>query len=336
MRSGLIIAIFLLIIALFLPQIASTSWGKPLFVKILEAKSRSKIEIGSLHLSWRGPQQFQQLTWTQRNASGAIEELDIRAPLWSFSGPFHLKNGSISIQGIGLILETLSLQGDILKKPFREHAITLRDPLIAPFRLTNIEAHHPLTLQIEPAGFSLPLPYAAEKLEVGRATLNLDKIRCKKGKSVTALFALLKATRLSKDNQMNVWCTPLSFHIHKGIVETERMDALLADSIHICTWGHIDLIKDQIDMVLGLPADTLQQFFGIKHLPKNYVLQIAIRGSIQEPEIVKGPALAKIAALIAAGQLSKKGLLGNLAKPLFSLPEEKEAPPPQHPFPWEN
>ena len=55
-------------------------------------------------------------------------------------------------------------------------------------------------------------------------------------------------------------------------------------------------------MTLGIPSDTLKKAFGIKNLPKNYVMTMPIRGLTQKPEIVTGPAVAKIAALIAASQ----------------------------------
>ena len=39
----------------------------------------------------------------------------------------------------------------------------------------------------------------------------------------------------TSSNRVNLWLTPVLFHLEKGILETERMDALLADSIHVCT-----------------------------------------------------------------------------------------------------
>lgn len=420
---------FVLAIVAFLPKIASTPLGKPFFVKALEVKSQSKVEIGSLNLSWFGPQKFRQLKWSHDSITGTLEELEIATPFWSFSGPFHLKNGSIryqggqveqiegQLQGNAFELKGITLQGHIALKGridsklhfhiaidvknfpsiiidqrlepilgptldldglvsmdqgkgtvhldvsaanlktslrgfFTEQAITLRDPLMATFRLTpelsalllkdanplfltGLEAQNPITLRIEPKDFSFPMPFALDKLNVGQATLNLGQVKCQNGKSLAAIISLLKATRLSEAKQMNSWFTPVQFRISKGILEAGRMDALLADSIHVCTWGKINLLNDRIDMILGLPADTLEHFFGIANLPPHYVLKVQVRGSTQDPDIVKGPAVAKIAALIAAGQIPKKGFLGGVAE-LFSSPkEDKDVPPAKHPFPWE-
>lgn len=398
------IILFLLLIALifFLPQLASTSLGKPFFVRILEKRTYGRIDIGSMRFSWFGPQTFRQVQWTRNNFTGTVEELQIDAPFWSFSGPFHLKNGTVSsrdgkteriegeIEGDGFQLTgtlknlpldpqltpilgpTLDLVGTIQLKPgqktidltlssanlqtklsgfLTEHAITLREPLTATLRLTpalstlllkdanplfltGVASKNPVTLQIEPKDFLFPLPFSLERL-IAAGVLDMGQVQCQNGKSLAALISLLKATPLLDAKQMNVWFTPISFRIEGGQVQTERMDALLADSIHICTWGRIDLIRDQIHMFLGLPADTLQKSFGIQNLSPNYVLKIPIRGSTKEPDIATGPAAAKIGALIAAGNVPKKGWLGGIAN-LFSNPkEDADVPPAKRPFPWE-
>lgn len=426
-----LIALFLVILLFlaFLPKIASTSLGKPFFVKAIEKKSQSQVEIGSLDLSWFGPQKFRNLQWTHEAVRGTVEELDIIAPFWSFSGPFQLKNGSISykggqvekiegqIEGNDFTLTGITLQGHIalqgkvysklhfnlqidvkqfplvvfdqqldqllgptldllgsismdqgkgtidllinaanlnthLKGVLTDHSITLKEALIVnmrltpevsklllkdanPLFLTGIKSQNPIVLRIEPNNFYFPLPYSLEQLTVGEATLNLGRVRCQNGKSLSAIISILNADRLSNASEMNAWFTPVTLKIKKGLLEAGRMDALLADSIHVCTWGKIDLIKDQIDMTLGITADALQQAFRLKNLPENYVLTIPVRGTTKDPEIVKGPAIAKIAALIAASQIPKDGVLGGLADLVSKPKEEKGVPPAKRPFPWE-
>lgn len=431
MQKWLIVVLLIIgLMVAFSPQIASTSLGKPLFVKALEKRSQSQIEIGSLRLSWFGPQEFHNLKWTHDAVTGTIDELDIDAPFWSFSGPFKLKNGRVAykggrveqiegeIEGNDFTLTGVTLQGhislkgqiysklhfhiliDIQQFPLivinqelhqllgptldlagtvsldrgkgnidltirsanlethlqgflTEHSITLDKPLVASLRLTpemsslllkdanplfltGIAAENPITLRIEPKDFSFPLPYSLEKLKVGQATLDLGKVKCQNGNSLRTIIAILKADRFSDVSQMNAWFTPVTFRIDRGTLEAGRMDALLADSIHICTWGNIHLIQDQLDMFLGIPVDTLHKSFGINNLTPNYVLKVQIRGTTKEPDIVKGPAIAKIAALIAAGQISKKGFLGDFVNLISKPKEEKDVPPPKHPFPWEN
>ncbi len=430
MRKGLIaLAAILVLLIGFLPKIASTSLGKPLFVKALSQKSQGDIEIGWLELSWFGPQRFHDLKWTHGAVSGTIEQLDIAAPFWTFSGPFKLKNGAIlykggsvekiegEIKGNDLCLTGITLQGHIalsgqiysklhfhlqidvkefplavighkldkllgptldlngtvslekgigyidltinaanlntrIQGNLTDHSITLQEPLLAAIRLTpemsalilkdanplfltGLSAQNQINLRIEPKNFYFPLPYSLNTLSVGEATLDLGQVQCQNGDSLRAIISILKAERLSDASQMNAWFTPVTFSIHRGVLQAGRMDTLLADSIHICTWGNINLTQDEIDMYLGLPADTLQQSFGIKNLPANYVVKVKIQGTTKKPEIVKGPAIAKIAALVAAGQIPKKGFFGGLAELISTPKEEKDVPAAKRPFPWE-
>ena len=43
---------------IFLPQLASTSWGKNLFVKFAFGDYSTRTSVGSLNLSWFGPQEI--------------------------------------------------------------------------------------------------------------------------------------------------------------------------------------------------------------------------------------------------------------------------------------
>lgn len=394
-RWFIVLALFLLL-AIFLPKIGSTSFAKPLFARALSAKTGAKVDIGSLNLSWFGPQKFHQIHWTRNEVQGTIDELQIQAPFWSFSGPFQLTgsiyDGHLSLQGkvyskekFDLCLDiknfpssaidprmdhlfgpTINLNGEIsdqkidlnlasqnvvtsFKGNLTDHSITLRAPFNATIRLTKelcalllkdanplflngVDTKTPITIQIFPKDFYFPRPFSLEKL-VAIGTIDLGQAECEAAKYLSSIVHLLKG---STSQIMNVWFTPISFRIEKGIVDTGRMDALVADSIHICSWGDVDLINDKVHMFLGIPAGTLRKSFGIKNLPPSYVLKIPIRGSTKNPELVKGPALTKIAAMVAGREISKKGFLGGIAD-LFTNPKDDETiPAAKRPFPWES
>lgn len=424
MRKWLIILplfSLLFLFLLFLPKIASTSLGKPLFVKALERKSEAQVQVESLSLSWMGPQDFHNIKWTHGQVTGTIEELKIEAPFWSFKGPFQLKNGMIDyksgkieqiqgqIEGNDVALTGVTQQGHIslkgkvysktefnfavdvkqfpiaaidlrLEQALGPHlncdgtiklergkgaihfsidatnlkteligaltnsSLTLTEPLIASLKLTpalsSLVLQDPhaafasetaVTLRIEPKDFYFPLPFSLEKLKIGKAILDPGKIKCGNDLSLDIIMTLLKADSLN----LTAWFTPVALQLDRGHLQIGRMDVLFSNSIHLCSWGEIDLIKNKLDLILGLPADTLQQAFGIRSVVDNYVLKIQVRGTIQEPEIVKGPAVAKIAALVAAGQIPKKGLLGELTDFFPKVKMDKDVPPPKRPFPWE-
>ena len=160
----------------------------------------------------------------------------------------------------------------------------------------------------------------------------MGQIHCTNGGSLSALISLFKNKFLFGTKEMTIWFSPLYFRLQNGLLQTSRMDALVADTIHICSWGNIDWIHDRLDMNLGLPADTLKSAFGIDPLPREYVLKIPISGSTQNPKLATGTALAKIAALLAAQKTPHK--LSNGILNIFTQ-SDADVPPPNHPFPWE-
>lgn len=287
-------------------------------------------------------------------------ELDVKEfPLGLFDqrldqllGPTIDLFGTISLnQGKGsidLAVTSANLQTHI-QGNLTDLGLTLTSPLNASIRLTptisqmllkdanplfvtGISAVNPVKLQISPENFFFPYPFSLEKLQVGKAVLDLGKVNCKNGESLQTIVSLLKADRLSDSSEMTVWFTPFAFQISQGLLTAGRLDALLADSIHICTWGRVNLLNDQLNMVLGIPGDTLRAAFGLKNLSDNMVLTIDVKGTTSHPEINKGAAAAKIAALIAKEGL--KGPLGGLSE-FFSSKESTDVPPPNRPFPWE-
>ncbi len=49
-------------------------------------------------------------------------------------------------------------------------------------------------------------------------------------------------------------------------------------------WGQVDTVNDELDMTLGIPADTLAAT-GIKELPSDYVLPVPVKGTPQAPNV---------------------------------------------------
>lgn len=430
MRKLALIFLFCILgLIAFLPKIASTSIGKPFFIRAMESKGPGTIDIETMELSWFGPQIFKNISWEYGDLQGSADSFKIEAPFWSFSGPFKLKNGAISqkqaiVQSIDgellgntfqltgatfnghislkgtlysklhfqvqvdvknfplvvldhdldeLLGPTLNLFGSlsmnegrgsvdltaktehfetVLKGNLRDASLTLKKPLIAHLNLTpklssfllkhanpifinSMLSREPIVLRVETEGFSLPLPFSFEKLRVGKATLHLEQLIFSNGEKIAALISKLQPDQFLPVPTMTAWFSPLSFHIDRGVLKIDRTDALLDDSVHLSTWGRVDFIRDQLDLVLGIPADTLNHSFGIKDLPKNYMIKVDIRGSTKNPEVLKTPAMAKIATLMATGKLPKEGILGSLAS-IFSSPKVDEDVPEAPPsYPWD-
>lgn len=422
------ISLFILVLVGMTPKIASTSLGKPFFLKAAKARVDGDIQIGKMQLTWLGPQVFKDVQISHGDLECQLEEFAIEAPFWSFSGPFDLKNaelslkdekidsfdgkivgndfdffaehldGHISLKGkmyskldfnvqmdvkqfpltiidqrldevlgpkidlvgsismkngsgpIDLSIQTENLE-TTLHGNLTPDALTLREPIVAhlnltegmsrgllknagPLFLNGISNKDPITLRIESEGFLFPFTSSLENLKIEKATLDLGRCTCQNKEALATIIGILK--RDSADyKEMKAWFAPLKFSVSRGIVEAGRMDVLLADTIHVCTWGHIDLIKDKLDMTLGLTERTLRRAFKIKDLPEQYVLTIDVRGTTGSPEIVKAPAAAKIATLVGTKKLEKRGVLGSLAS-IFSTPKvDEDVPEATLPFPWE-
>jgi hypothetical protein len=442
---------FLLTALFFFPSLVSTSFGKKIFIQIVEKKTNATIEIGLLHLSWLGPQQFEQVRFQSKEVDGSWRKLSLKTPLWKlwqlqgalqlFDGSFsfhsprfgeaNLQNvqaeladhqfsssgttlqknklGSFALTGnIEQFPATYSLQGKLSAFPsiildnlleakgfihklagdffdlegsvrsvshegfldltfssphcqtkifgeFDGQVIRLQKPLTAfikpspafsdvltkdinPLFLRGIYAKEFMVLKLLPDNFIFPYaPFDLKRLGL-QGSLAPGKLLIENGPTLRSLIHLLKNTRLESSRQMNAWFAPFDFRIQNSVVETGRLDVLLADSIHVCTWGNIDLKHDRLDMFLGLPAETLAQSFGIKELPSNYILKIPIKGTSSKPELITGPAIAQITALVAAQNLPipKIGkIVGKVVNSVSQLKNERDVPPANRPFPWE-
>lgn len=277
------------------------------------------------------------------------------------NGIIHLLGDAFDLQGSAsyaenegvfeMALHAANIDSSVHGK-IADHDLTLRKPMTATLRLTpelsqwilrdvnplfvtGIEAQTPVHLRIEPSHFRCPiLPFHLENLQIGHGTLELGQLRCFNGGSLSSVLSLLKIKSLSSAQQMDLWFSPLFFNLHDGVLETSRVDFLIDRSIHICTWGSIDYLNDQLDMFVGLPAETLQKSFGIEKLPTEYVMKIALTGSMKKPKLASHAAATKIAALLAAQQSHHSWLSSGIMS-LFGE-TDTSVPPPNRPFPWEN
>ena len=164
---------------------------------------------------------------------------------------------------------------------------------------TIVQAKNPFLLRIDTTGTSIPLfPFSLDRLEIGNASLDLGQVVCDGVPGIISFLSLLHRGQLAS-SQVPIWFTPVSFSIDKGLLNAGRIDALIANSVHVCAWGKVDLISSNLDMILGIPSDTLESALGVQGLSRNYVLRIPVQGTIQKPELDTGPAAAKITAFLA-------------------------------------
>jgi len=251
----------------------------------------------------------------------------------NFSGTF--KNGALILQ------DPIYLQMKITPEMSR---LVLKE--VNPLNLSYLYSQEPVTLEIPVSGFYFPCyPFSLDKITIPKARIELGKIVCRNEGNVHITLGLLKLKQFDKTTDLMLWFAPLDLSVEQGVVDMERTEILLADAFDVCLWGNVDLVKEEVDMTLGLTAQALSKAFGIKNLPENYVLRIPMRGKADNVQIDTGKATSKIALLLAwqhaqtAGALGKGptgALVGGLLNKMATLPDSNEkVPPPKRPFPWE-
>jgi hypothetical protein len=217
---------------------------------------------------------------------------------------------------------------------------------VNPLNLSFIYSLEPVTLEIPASGFYFPLyPFNVDKITIPQARIELGKIACRNEGNVRITLGLLRTQQFDHTNDLMLWFTPIDLSVRQGLVDIERTEILLANTFEICTWGNIDLVKDYVDMILGLPESTLRRAFGIRNLPRNYVLLIPMHGRSNNVQVDTGTATSKIALLFAWQKAQATAILrrnpvgmivGGLVNRMITLPDANTpVPPPKRPFPWE-
>lgn len=274
----------------------------------------------------------------------------IIGPELDLTSSFKIEN----LEGpIDINLKSKNLLTNLSFSFFKDH-ITLNKPITAtmtltdelsdhfmkklnPFLITDLKSKNPIQIKISDEGFYLPLPLNLKKLNINHAMIDLGKMKTKNGDNLSIILGMMKYQALLGLNEMNVWCSPLNLQIKDGVVYTARMDALLADTIHVCTWGTVDLLTEKVNMSLGLTSDSLKKSFGITNLKDNFVMIIPVLGTTKKLKIDTKIAAGKIAALVASDKAKDQN---NVIGKMFGLlrhveDDQKKVPPAKRPFPWE-
>lgn len=272
--------------------------------------------------------------------------LDIKELTGPVSINLHAPNSRFSLKGKllkGALLldQPLDAQGMITTEISR---LFLKE--VNPLSISYIYSNDPVTLEISNADFYVPLyPFDPGRVNVSKARIELGQIYCRNEGNINATLSLLKNKQFSKEKEMMLWFAPIDLHIDQGVVDIERTEILISDTFDIAIWGKYSMIKDYVDMLLGLPAATLQKAFGVKGLPENYVLTIPMKGPSDNVKIDASKATAKVAMLLAWQQNSLAGaagggpvgaMMGQFLSKLATLPDkDAKVPPAKLPFPWQ-
>ena len=207
---------------------------------------------------------------------------------------------------------------------------------INPVLITALESEDPIRIVVSKEGFQLPLlPFNLEGVRVKKAAVHLGKVRMENSGPLALLVGIMKSGQFSRQKEMEGWFTPVYMEVNGGHATFQRVDGLLADGIHIATWGTVDFLRDWTDFIVALPADTLKERFGIRNIDQNYALHIPMRGSSGSIRLESQKAIAEIAALVASDRTQGGSpVLSGVLQAIGRGGNVKTPAPTTSPFPW--
>ena len=261
---------------------------------------------------------------------GPSFNLNLKSQMKKKEGFAKFNFQSLQIQAIGDL--SLTPQIITLNNPLSFSA-KISDPLsqFLPYQMTSSD---PILVQIDSNGFSLPRNLDFSQIQIQNATLNLGRIYLKNATFLDQPLSFFKTPKKA-NHEADFWFTPFRFSIKNQKIKYERTDFLINSSLHLCSWGKIDSNSKKLDLILGVPTDTLTKNFHLANLPSDFVLQIPVTGSIEKPKIDTKNAAKTIATLLASDQLKKGGGIFKGIGQIIDQSQKEKAPKPNLPFPWE-
>ncbi len=263
---------------------------------------------------------------------------NLKVKINKLNGPIelniHSKNMETKLQA-NLSKGNLSLQ-----TPFQGSMIVNQElsalilGKVNPFLSSAVSADQKLTWELSPQNFHLSLiPLSLESAQIGTFTVHPGKMLLEDTGLLKALLNFLKV-RVNSDKKINAWFSPVKISMDKGIMTCERSDILLNESMHIATWGTINLINKKVDLVLGISTKTLSQIYPqVENLKSEFFL-LAIGGTIDKAQIDWKRAAAEMATLLASknAPINIGGLLRLFDKDNKQI--NQPIPQIQSPLPW--
>ncbi|KAH8969088.1 hypothetical protein BDL97_02G016700 [Sphagnum fallax] len=154
-----------------------------------------------------------------------------------------------------------------------------------------------------------------------------------RGQLVDKVLALLPKQDLDKDNQqLTMQTSAIEATVHvDGHLSCSQVDLLIADKVHVATWGLMDHIQETMTMTLAIPGTSLRDLLGLSKLPSDFNFKIPIRGTFDQPQVDWIAAARGIAQLTAHQKLGT-GFISSIIQQFDDM--EIGIPNPSGVFPW--
>lgn len=261
-------------------------------------------------------------------------------------------NGPLSIS-----LSSPNTQADI-KTRFTDAGLTLTEPLTARIEPTPefgskvLAKVHPVfeTLQRaeQPIRFEMPaedvlIPiedYDFSRVRIPEMTMDFGKLVLKSGwllRGVIGLGRQFGRLENVEREEWPAWFTPAVLEVRDGkVLYSRRLDLLLAERLHLATWGSADVSRDVSNLTLAFMPDTMERVFSIT-VSGDDALHVPITGPLSDPDIDYKKAGTDLARLRAQEEVSgENALAGALLGAVTGKATGGGAIPPASvsPLPW--
>jgi hypothetical protein len=277
---------------------------------------------------------------------GSTADLQLNARLERMRGP------------LSLTLRAPAARADVQAR-IEDSGLTLAEPLTAeveptpefgsqvlakvhPIFETTQRAERPIRLEIPAQGVLIPLEdFDFDRITVPAMTLDFGRVVLKSGWLLRGVIGLGqrfgKLDSVQRDEWV-AWFTPGVMAIRDGQIQyTRRLDLLLAEKLHLATWGSADVSRDRSNLVLAFMPGTMERVFSIT-VAGDDALHVPITGPLSGPGIDFQKAAADLARLRAQEEVSGEN---PLAGALLGAVTGKSAggggsipPPSVSPLPW--
>ncbi len=247
---------------------------------------------------------------------------DVTSPHTNFKLDSYISNGILHLRA--------PLNANLTLTP------ALSNMLLSDARLVALSAQKPIQLHIDPKNVAIPIRnFNWQNVRIGAGRLDFGKIIVASQGSAADLIDIFKIRR---PNQVTLWFAPMDFSIKNGKMDIQRTEILYDAAYQIAIWGRVNFPRRNVNMTLGLTAQSLYRSLGLR-LPPSYVLTIDVEGPFGNVQIDKASAIAKIALLIAdrSGIAPQQGVPGAVFDIIQGFAHDQSSvPPPRPPFPWSN
>ncbi|CAM6127955.1 unnamed protein product [Calypogeia fissa] len=230
-----------------------------------------------------------------KDAEDKNEGLPLLATLWSETvqaevvGFFQQKNSKLKL------IKPLKAEMDLtpaVAKFYLARVNPLLGEIVGP--AIHDEDMPDVILQVTPTGLELP----SDHYKVNIAPM---KVTLARGQVMDGILSLLSKQQLMKGRKdLTMQTSAIEANVNMpSTVDCSRLDILLADKVHVATWGSLDWISENVQMTLAIPGKSLRELLGLTKVPENYYLKIPVGGTLEKPLVEWKAAVVAIAELTA-------------------------------------